>query len=139
MNKITLKYELDLNFTLIAITCPLKDYQLCFHINRSTGLNLVKSEDYELLVSKNQSLFFTKYSYISSIEETEFYLIGNRGMEGGILIPEIKATDYFMLIRGFIDEEDFQALINELNLIKGVVVATEIDIEKLKSKENLVF
>ncbi len=139
MNKITLKYELDLNFTLIAITCPLKDYQLCFHINRSTGLNLVKSEDYEILASKNHFLFFTKYSYISSIEETEFYLIGNRGIEGGILIPETKEIDYFLLIKGFIDEEDFLALINAINQIKGVVAATEINIEKLKSKENLVF
>lgn len=139
MNKITLKYELDLNFTLIAITCPLKDYQLCFHINRSTGLDLVKSEDYEVLVPKSHSLFFTKYSYISSIEETEFYLIGNKGIEGGILIPEAKTTDYFMLIKGFIDDEDFLALINAMNQIKGVAVATEIDVEKLKSKENLVF
>lgn len=139
MNKITLKYELDLNFTLIAITCPLKDYQLCFHINRSTGLNLVKTEDYEISVPTNGSLFFTKYSYISPIEETEFYLIGNKGIEGGILIPEVKTTDYFMIIKGFIDEEDFHNLISALNDINEVAVATEIDVEKLKSKENLVF
>jgi hypothetical protein len=44
-----------------------------------------------------------------------------------------------MLIKGFIDDEDFLALINAMNQIKGVAVATEIDVEKLKSKENLVF
>ena len=139
MNKITLKYELDLNFTLIAITCPLKDYRLCFYINRASGLNLVKNDDHEVWVSKNQSLFFTKYSYISSIEETEFYLLGNKGINGGILISEAKATDYFLLIRGFIDDEDFLSLMNAINQIEEVQVAMEIDIEKLKSKENLVF
>lgn len=139
MNKITLKYELDLNFTLIAITCPLKDYRLCFHINRGTRLNLVKNEDHELWLSSNHSLFFSKYSYISSIEETEFYLIGNKGVEGGFLIPEAKATDYFLLIRGFIDEEDFTSLMNALAQIEEVLVAAEIDVERLKSKENLVF
>ena len=139
MNKFTLKYELDLNFTLIAITCPLKDYRLCFYINRASGLNLVKNEDHEVWVSKNHSLFFTKYSYISSIEETEFYLLGNKGIDGGILISETKTTDFFLLIRGFIDDEDFLSLMNAINQIDEVLVATEIDLEKIKSKENLVF
>ena len=139
MNKFTLKYELDLNFTLIAITCPLKDYRLCFHINRASGLGLVKNEDHEVWVSKNHSLFFTKYSYISSIEETEFYLLGNKGIDGGILISETKTTDFFLLIRGFIDDEDFLSLMNAIKQIDGVLVATEIDLEKIKSKENLVF
>lgn len=96
-------------------------------------------DDYEVIFPNAYSLFFTKYTYISSTEETEFYLIGNRGIEGGLLIPEAKTTDYFMLIRGFIDDEDYSALIIALNDIEGVITATEIDIEKLKSKENLVF
>jgi hypothetical protein len=99
----------------------------------------VKNEDHEVWLSKNQSLFFTKYSYISSIEETEFYLLGNKGINGGVLIPEARATDFFLLVRGFIDEEDFLFLMNAINQIEEVLVATEIDIEKLKSKENLVF
>jgi len=99
----------------------------------------VKNEDHELWLSSNHSLFFSKYSYISSIEETEFYLIGNKGVEGGFLIPEAKATDYFLLIRGFIDEEDFTSLMNALAQIEEVLVAAEIDVERLKSKENLVF
>jgi hypothetical protein len=139
LNKITLKYELDLNFTLIAITCPLKDYRLCHYINRATRLNLIKNEDHEIWVSRNHSLFFPKYSYISSIEETEFYLIGNKGIEGGFLIPEAKATDYFMLIKGFIDDEDFSALMDAIVEVEEVLVAAEINVEKLKSKENLVF
>lgn len=139
MNKIILKYELDLNFILIAVTCPLKDYRLCFHINRATGLDLVKNEDHEVWMSNNTSYFFTKYSYISSTEETEFYLIGNKGIDGGLLAPEMKVVDYFILIKGFIDEEDLKSLLDSINKIEEIVVATEIDVVKLKSKENLVF
>lgn len=139
MNKITLKYELDLNFTLIAITCPLKDYRLCFYINQITGLDFTKNDDHELWRSNNQSFFFTKYSYINHSEETEFYLIGNKGINTGFLVPEMKGTDYFMLIISYIDDEDLGALLNALNRIDQVVVASKIDPEKLKSKENLVF
>lgn len=139
MNKIILKYELDLDFILIAVTSSLRDYQLCFHINRSTGLDFSKKEDHEVWINNNTSHFFTKYSYISSTEETEFYLIGNKGFDGGLLIPEMKLTDYFILIKEFIDEEDLRILLEGINRIEGIVVATEIDVEKLKSKENLVF
>lgn len=139
MNKIILKYELDLNFILIAITSPLKDYRLCFYINRESGLNLQKEEDYTLQPDGNSTHFFTKYSDISPTEETEFYLLGNRGLEGGILIPEMKNVDFFMVIKGFIDDEDLRALLSSLIKIEDIIVASEIDVTKLKSKENLVF
>lgn len=139
MNKIILKYELDLDFILIAVTCPLRDYQLCFHINRATGIDLAKRVDHEVWINNNTSYYFTKYSYISSTEETEFYLIGNKGFDGGFLLPEMKVADYFILIKEFIDEEDLKILLDSINKIGEIVVATEIDVEKLKSKENLVF
>lgn len=139
MNKIILKYELDLNFILIAVTCPLKDYRLCFFINRASGLNLIKNEDYEIWTSPNSAHFFTKYSDISLTEETEFYLVGNKGITGGFLMPEMKVTDYFILIKGFIDDEDLKSLLEAIIQIDEVVSATEIDVTKLKSKENLVF
>lgn len=139
MNKITLKYEIDLDFLLIAITCPLKDYRLCYYINKYTALNLEKKEDHETWMSNSTSLYFTKYSYISEHTGTEFYLIGNKGIEAGYLLPELRGSDYFLMIKEFIDDEDLKTIHKSLNSIPDIVVATEIDPEKLKSKENLVF
>lgn len=139
MNKITLKYELDLSFKLIAVNCPLKDYRFCFFVNKYTHLDLVKVDDHETWISKQSSLFFSKYSYINPIQDTEFYLIGNKGIEGGYLIPEMRSMDYFLLIKEYIDEEDLIQMIDFLNQIEAVVVAKEIDPTKLKSKENLLF
>jgi len=139
LNKVTLKYEIDLNFILIAITCPLKDYRLCYYINKLTWLDLRKTEDHETWIADNTSLYFTKYSYINSTEETEFYLIGNKGIDAGYLLPELRGSDYFLIIKEFIDDIDLKALYRSLNNIPEIVVATEIDPRKLKSKENLVF
>ena len=90
-------------------------------------------------MSNSTSLYFTKYSYISEHTGTEFYLIGNKGIEAGYLLPELRGSDYFLMIKEFIDDEDLKTIHKSLNSIPDIVVATEIDPEKLKSKENLVF
>lgn len=139
MNKVILKYDLDFDFILIAISCPLKDYRFCHFLNKASGLELLKTEDYYIngtpLESANS---FSCYFYINEAE-TEYYLLANKGEENGYLIPEMKTSDYFLMIKNFIDDEDLMNLINAINNIPEVVVATEISAEKLKSKENLIF
>lgn len=140
MNKFTLKYELDLDFVLFAISSPLRDYRLCHFINKNTGLSLAKAEDHEAwLVNADSPALFSKYAYINDDTDTEIYLIANRGYEGGWLVPEMRQTDFFLMIKSFIDEDDLRALDQGINDIPDVLVAGEISPEKLKSKENLIF
>jgi len=82
---------------------------------------------------------FSRYADFSETSDTEFYLLANRGTAGGFLIPEMRHSDYFLLIRNFIDEEDLAAIENHITTIPEVVVASEISPQKLKSKENLIF
>src|SRR5690606_16497110 len=120
----------------IAITSSLKDYRLCYFINKYTGLNLCKIDDHEVWLSASEGLrCFSRYGAFSDASEVEFYMIANKGSDGGVLIPEMRHSDYFFLIRNFIDEEDLEALLNNINAISDVVVASEISPQKLKSKE----
>ena len=140
MNKLTLKYEIDLDFILIAVTSPLKDYRLCYFINKVANLNLRKTNEYELLgLRDNQSLRFSYFQSFSNTSETEFHLISNKGLDGGYLIPEMITSDYFLIIKNFIDDEDLELIENAIHTIPEVVVASRIAPEKLKSKENLIF
>ncbi len=139
MNKLTLKLELDLNFKLLGITCQLKDYRLCYYINKLTGLKLAKTEDHEIDYLNRQPLFFSRYLFVPPLGETAYYLLSNRGVSGGLLIPEMKGSDYFFLVKNFIDDENLATLHQAIVQIKEVLTATEIDPYKLKSKENLVF
>ncbi|MFC3197186.1 IPExxxVDY family protein [Parapedobacter deserti] len=140
MNKITLKYEIDLDFILIAIASPLKDYRLCYFINKLTGLKLAKVDDHEIWMSAQIGrLYFSRYACFSATSDTEYHLLANRGTEGGVLIPEMRHSDYFLIIKNFIDEEDLVAIQERIAEIPEVVVATEISPQKLKSKENLIF
>jgi hypothetical protein len=139
LNKLTLKYELDIDFNLIAITSPLKDYRLCYYINKVTGLDLYKVEDHEIWVESQRPTYFGRYTCEDVNNDTFYFLLNNKGVEGGILIPEMKVTDFFLLVKNAIDEELLQWQITQINNLADVVVASEIDPHKLKSKENLVF
>ena len=140
MNKFILKYELDLDFVLLAISSPLKDYRLCHFINKNAGLGLRKAADHEVwLANADTPSYFSKYEQLSEESETEFYLLTNRAYDGGWLVPEMRQTDFFLLIKNFIDDDDLQALDEGINAIADVLVAGEISPGKLKSKENLIF
>ena len=140
MNKVTLKYELDLDFVLIAITSSLRDYRLCYFINKVTGLKLQKMTDYEIgMPPPVGSASFSLYANVDETDDTEYYVLANRGVEGGMLVPEMRHSDYFLIIKNFIDEEDLTELLDRIAAIAEVVSANEISPQKLKSKENLIF
>jgi hypothetical protein len=138
LNRTTLKYELDLDFVLVAITAPLKDYRLCFKVNKALQFDLRRLEDLELSFSSSvQTFYFSRYSYTQAHTEIQFTLLANKGSEG-FLIPEMKKVDFFLIIQNYIDSEDLRHVIAGLNRIAEVLVAAEVDPRKLKSKENLI-
>ena len=139
MNRTTLKFELDLDFVLLAVTSQQKDYMFCFKINKQLGTNFCKVTDLELpFIASDQIFYFSRYFFLMPETETELYIIANKGTEG-FLVPEIKKADFFLLIRNYIDEDDLKLIINKLNKMPEVLVAVKIDPKKLKSKENLIF
>lgn len=139
LNKTTLKFELDLDFVLVAITAQLKDYMFCYKINKQLGSNFSKITDLEMLFGNDDDLFyFSRYFYLVPESETEFYILANKGSEG-FLIPEMKKVDFFLLIRNYIDKDELRGIISSINKIPEVLVAAEVDPKKLKSKENLIF
>ncbi|SDM19761.1 hypothetical protein SAMN05421813_107154 [Daejeonella rubra] len=139
MNRTTLKFELDLDFVLLAVTSQLKDYMFCFKINKQLGTDFCKVTDLELPFNASDEIFyFSRYFFLMPETETELYIIANKGTEG-FLVPEMKKADFFLLIRNYIDEDDLKLIISKLNKIPEVLVAVEVDPKKLKSKENLIF
>ncbi|RFZ81873.1 IPExxxVDY family protein [Mucilaginibacter terrenus] len=139
MSRKNLKFEIDFDFVLIALTTSLKDYRICYLINKSLNFNFVKVEDLELEIGANQSpVLFSNYLYSWENTETDFIFIANKGYEG-YLVPEMREADYFMIIKNYIDESDLETIISSLNKIPEVVAAVKIDPKKVKSRENLLF
>jgi len=139
LNRKTLKFEIDLDFVLIAITTSLKDYRICYLINKYLNFNFSKSPDLELdILQGSGPVLFSLYQYHWEASETDFYFLGNKGSEG-YLIPEMRKADYFLMIRNYIDDDDLDKLVSSLNKIPEIVAAVKIDPKKIKSRENLLF
>lgn len=83
------------------------------------------------------SKFFSQF-YFKNSNESDFYLIANKGAEG-ILIPELKETDYFMVLKNYFDDEELTNILAGLKEIIDIQVAVCVSPQKLKSKENLIF
>lgn len=139
LNKKILKFEIDLDFVLIAVTTSLKDYRICFLINKYLHFNFTRTTD--LAIELNQSpepAYFSMYTDHWEASGTDFFFIANRGNDG-YLVPEMNKTDYFLMIKNYIDDEDLDSLITGLNRITEIMAAVKIDPKKIKSRENLLF
>jgi hypothetical protein len=139
MAKVLLDQEFEFDFFLLGISSHVKDYRLCWAVNRSLGLSLAKLDEKIMLRQKNgeDQSTFSIYYYLDNENETEFELICNRH-ELGYLIPELKTADYFLKISeyysGSIDE--LIQVLRKTNLINMVF---EIDVDTLRSKQNLLY
>ena len=139
LNRKFLKFEIDLDFVLIAVTTSLKDYRVCYLINKALNFNFAKIPDLEVDINNNLvPVLFSIYNYRWETTETDFYFIANKGSEG-YLVPEMRKADYFLLIKNYIDENDLDNLISAINKIPEIVTAVKIDPKKVKSRENLLF
>jgi len=111
---------------------------LCYKINKQLNTNFSRIDELGLTFKSDSPSFFSRYFHQTPNSDTEFYFLANKGTEG-YLIPEMKKVDYFILIKNFIDQDDLNFILEGLNKLPEVVVAAEVDPEKLKSKENLIF
>ncbi len=139
LNRKFLKFEIDFDFVLIAITTSLKDYRICYLINKSLNFNFVRANDLSVDIYQGaEPVLFSLFHYQWETTETDFYFIGNKGSDG-YLVPEIRSADYFIMIRNYIDDDDLDSLVSTINKIPEVVAAVKIDPKKIKSRENLLF
>ena len=137
MAKFTLEVEEDYDFDLIGICSHIKDYRLSWELNNGLGFDLSKDQDFELsLKGVHQSFSF--FSFIDEDNLTEYYLLSNRS-ETGTLIPEQNNCDYFLLIKGNSGNGEKSSLIRKISALKHVLTSFEVNVEELKSKNNLLF
>jgi hypothetical protein len=139
VNKFKLEIEYDYDFALIGICSHEKDYRICWALNNKLGFELKKTEELEIKEKKlDEPSMFSMYVYESPEQYIGYYVIANRS-ENGLLVPEHKQVDYFLMVKGAVTDEQVGALIRQLREVNLVLTAYEIDPNQLKSKQNLLF
>lgn len=131
-----LDVPVEFDFELLAILTGLKDYRLCYEINKKLNLKFTRQKDAELKDALNNRSEFAHFRCFNEITREEIILIYNKG-SNGILIPEMKNIDYFMLIKNHPPGEvdGIMKSMNEMENISGVY---KLNPAELKSAENFL-
>lgn len=125
---------------LLGIMAPVKDYQFCWHLNSSIGLDFRLNNDIEIkLIKRKRSYFFSVYEYNEPTRFLSHYVYNNQ-FDGEYLLPEFKHLDFLWLMKGDeVSDESLQETIQTIRSINSVQLVVELTNEKIKNKEHLVF
>ncbi|MFX0556208.1 IPExxxVDY family protein [Maribacter sp. CXY002] len=142
----------DDSFLLIALHSVLEDYSIAYRLNSILKSNFKRTKkDFDLGAYKS----FACYEWQDEYNDRYWLLMGNQSLKQELinnnnlfqnettystprLIPELKDVDYFLKIQmdDSVVSEDITKTI--LGMPK-VMAAYEVDANKLKSKNNLIF
>jgi hypothetical protein len=136
------KIRIDIDFSsdnaLIGISCHRKDYWLAFQINDKMNLDLRQIDDFTVKTDgAEEELKYPLYYYEDEDKSLSFYLLTNHHPNGK-LFPDLKTTDYFMLIHGTLSHSDKTTILSHLKKLPNVLTAFEIKLNQIKESESFL-
>jgi len=153
------EFEED-DYYIIAIHTSFEDYRLAYFINREITIRLSKNNsDIESQV-KEGKISFTRFTFEdekngirwnlvqnkNEIKETEnsitqdlFSNSKNSFSTTAYLLPEYKKIDFFLKIENDQKNIDIAEIVSKINTIEGITMVYNIDKDKIKAKNNLIF
>ena len=147
----------EIDYQLVAIHTSLEDYRLAYYLNRQLSVMLCKSRDEIQVKTQNDITSFSRFIYECADSDEYWNLIENQGevistdhdampnlfapnqliATKVYLLPEFKKVNFFLKIESA--RQATSAIIAAINTIERVSTVYEVDIDKIKSKNNLIF
>lgn len=147
----------DTSFTLLAIHCRLEDYRLAYLLNKHLGLNLKRKPqdlDYKYFAASyaiyewDNIALDTTWNLVSNICKKEEAALQSSGslfdnqhtiMKTYNLLPEFKNVDYLIKVSNENLNFNEKSILNKIQSIPQVITSYNIDVDKIKSKDHLIF
>jgi len=149
-----------IDYQLIAIHTSLEDYLLAYSINQKLPVTLKKSNCDIHISNKEGETQFARFIFEDKETAVAWNLIQNKNdillseervnqglfaennskfLTKAYFIPEFKKVDYFLKIENGEDYIDVADITQELKKINRISTLYTVDVEKIKSKNNLIF
>ena len=109
---------------IIGICTHLEDYKLAWHINKLLNINLVKYSD----IINEDEIGFSFYLYDGGENCNTFNLVEIANADGR-WVRFNPPTDYLIVIRNFINDENLMKILDKIKHIESVQFAYLIDVE----------
>lgn len=118
---------------IIGICTHLEDYKLAWHINKLLNINLVKYSD----IFNEDGLGFSFYLYDGGENCNTFNLVEIVNSEGR-WVNFSPTTDYLIVIRNFINDENLAKILEKIKHIESVLFAYLIDLDMNSKIDTLL-
>ena len=159
-HKLILEDDFEEEFKLIGIHASVENYKIAFLLNQHLHTNFKRRKKDLDLSTNNLSINFPIFEFYNAATYYDMFLIANKSKSMEILaskseglfsetssektntsylIPEYKKVDFFIKVYSDLEEIPLLEIISEIKKIKQVISAYEIEIDKLKSINNLIF
>ena len=124
------------DYTVIGISCHLKDYRMVFLANRKLRFQFRRTED--LVIEEGGSVKdYSFYIYDNRDERTTYFLVQNHHPEGR-LVPSLKGVDYFIIAGDMLDATSVTLMAARLQEIPQVLSSFKIDLDKVKNLDVIL-
>ncbi len=129
--KHTLYLEEEHEFSIIGISTALKEYKLCFHLNKSLNTELKKIEDFHFGKRKEEYMFFPLF-YCSNPSSPNISLIKNKN-KNCILFPVFKHIDYLMVCHKTVPSDLLSDYLRRIKSIQNVITAFTLKTDNIRN------
>ncbi|MDB2675230.1 IPExxxVDY family protein [Flavobacteriales bacterium] len=126
-----LRIELDVSFSLLGISCHLKDYRFAWTLNHTLRTNFFKTTPY---ISYDSKAEFSRYQHLSDSDEI---LVFSNKSQDGFLVSKKKQVDYWLLLQKEVDKQDVQHYARLIQQSEYVLAVFEEN--DRKTKEQFVY
>ena len=123
--------EIKLDTTVLAVNSHVKGYNLCWHINKKLCINFIKKEIFTGENKESLSAFEAEY------ENKKITLVNNRSKKG-VLVPEKKNVDFFIIVEPEILNAAKEEFISKLREISKILLIFEVDLEKEQEAHRFI-
>ena len=159
VHKLHLEEFDEIDYQLIAIHTSLEDYRLAYYINQNLPITLKKNNCNIQISNKEGETQFTRFVFEDSkdiawnlVQNKNDVFVPSQTSNQGLfsennnkfstkiyLIPEFKKVDYFLKIENGEVNIDVSKITNSIKKIDRVSTVYAVEVEKIKSKNNLIF
>ncbi|MBO3096929.1 IPExxxVDY family protein [Gelidibacter pelagius] len=147
----------DASYSLLAVHCRLEDYRLAYLLNKYLNLNLKRQPqdlDYKYFAASYpiyewfDEELFTTWNMVSNVCKREedslqssgsLFSTNEKVLKTYHLLPELKNVDFLIKITNDDRYLDEKLMLDKIQAIPRVITTYTIDVDQLRSRDNLIF
>ncbi len=129
--KISFFYDLTEEYIVIGICSHMKDYKLCWNLNKILNTDLTKFDDFSFDEKNNGGGKYSFYYFYDQNNRNNICLLSNK-FNNIPLLDKLPEADFLLMIKGYYSVKKTDELIAALKKTTNILTAFRVNMDKIK-------